>query len=193
MTELETLLSELTCGDDLRAEAAAESLARLGAPALAPLTSLLHSGSVDERWWAVRALAGFPASEEVKGSLLAALQDDSEEVRQCSALALCHHPDPQNVQPLIRALSDPDAMTAKLASNALILLGTQATPALLDVLNSGSLTARLEAARAIAEIKDPRAIPALMKALESDSALVQIWAEHGLDKLGLGMVYLKPE
>jgi HEAT repeat protein len=51
----------------------------------------------------------------------------------------------------------------------------------------------LEAARALAEIKDPRAIPGLMKALETDSALLQYWVGNGLDKLGLGMVYLKPE
>jgi HEAT repeat protein len=94
---------------------------------------------------------------------------------------------------LIRALSDPDPMTAKLASNALVLLGEQATPELIEILKTGTHSARLEAVRALAEIRDQRAIPALMEALQTDSALLQYWAEQGLDKLGLGMIYIKPE
>jgi len=45
----------------------------------------------------------------------------------------------------------------------------------------------------LAEIADHSAIPALMSALEDDSVMVQHWAEEGLERLGLDMVYLKPE
>ena len=193
MTELELLLADLVSGNDERAELAATRIPAFGRTGIDALKPLLTSNEVDVRWWAVRSLAGFEQSDEIIPELVAALEDESDEVRQSAAMALCHHPRPQAVSPLIRALSDPDTLTAKLASNALVLIGVEATPALLGVLRSGSRSARLEAARALAEIKDPRAIPGLMKALETDSALLQYWVGNGLDKLGLGMVYLKPE
>jgi HEAT repeat protein len=193
MTELELLLAELALGDDDRAEQAATRLPAFGSAGIDALRPLLLSYKTDVRWWAVRALAGFQLSDEITPSLIAALEDESEEVRQAAALALCLHPGPQTIAPLIRALSDPDSLTARLASNALVLIGAEATLALLEILKNGSRSAKLEAARALAEIKDPRAIPGLMKALETDSALLQYRAGNGLDKLGLGMVYLKPE
>jgi HEAT repeat protein len=193
MTEMELLLVDLISGNDERAEQGAIRLPAFGSAGIDALKPLLTSSEVDVRWWAVRALAGFEQLDEILPELVAALEDESEEVRQAAAMALCHHPHPRAVLPLIGALSDPDSMTARLASKALALIGAQATLALLDVLKNGTGSARLEAAHALAEIKDPRSIPGLMKALETDSALLQYWVGNGLDKLGLGMVYLKPE
>jgi HEAT repeat protein len=193
MTELELLLAELVSGNDERAEQAATRLPVFGPTGIEALKPLFTSNEVDVRWWAVRALAGFEQLDENILELIAALEDESEEVRQAAAMALCHQPHLQAVSALIRTLSDPDPMTAHLASKALVLIGAEATSALLDVLQSGKRSAKLEAVRALAEIKDPRAIPGLMEALEADSALLQYWAGNGLDKLGLGMVYLKPE
>jgi HEAT repeat protein len=193
MTELDALCAELTCGDDARAEQAAQRLPAFGFAALSSLRELLKAQDEDARWWGVRALAGFGDQAEITPDLLTALEDKSDDVRQAAAMAFCHHPDPQAVPALVRALADADPMTAKLASNALILIGTAATHDLLTVLVNGIPSARLEAARALAEIKDPAAIPGLMKALETDSALMQYWAGIGLDKLGVGMLYLKPE
>jgi len=190
MDELQTLLDELACGDDARAEAAAGRLAAFPVTALDPL---LKSQDVDLRWWAVRSLAGFQSSLEIIDRLLAALADDSDDVRQCAALGLTHHPHPQAVSPLIRALADPDTLTARLASNALILIGSEAVPQLIEVLKAGTPAAKLEAVRALAEIKDQRAIPALMEIMQTDSAVANYWAEQGLDSLVLGMVYLKPQ
>ena len=193
MTELEALCAELLCGDDTRAERAALQLPEAGKAALEAVCALFGTADTEARWWVVRALAGFETSQQTTSTLLAALQDKSEDVRQAAAMAFCHHPDPQALAPLARALEDLDPMTAKLASNALIMLEKQATPALLNILENGTQPARLEAVRALAEIKDTRAIPGLMKALETDSALTQYWATLGLDNMGVGMIYLKPE
>jgi HEAT repeat protein len=193
MTELSALLTELTCGDDERAEIAAKGLVRHNQVAFQALQNLLYNEDVDVRWWAVRALAQFEPADEITRELVAALEDESNEVRQCAAMALCHHPSPQAVSSLIRTLSDPDSMAARLAANALALIGPAAIPALIETLQTGSPSAKLEAVRALAEIKDPHAIPALLKAIKQDSALMQYWAEQGLDKLGLGMIYIQPE
>jgi HEAT repeat protein len=48
------------------------------------------------------------------------------------------------------------------------------------------------ALRSLSEIGDHRAIPAMMKALGEESALLQYWATEGLQRLGLDMVYMKP-
>ena len=189
----QALLSELLSGDDERAEKAAHALMQNQQAALPELYKLLESPDPDQRWWAVRTLAGCEPTQQTTRSLVAALEDPSSEVRQSAALALCHQPTPEAIPALIRSLDDPDPMLASLAGNALSLLKAAAVPALMDALEQQhSPAARREIVRALAEIGDPRAIPALMKAIESDSALLQYWAEHGLEKLGLGMIFVKP-
>ena len=193
MTELAWLLAELTCGEDQRAEQAAAQFPNHGAAGLEALKALLQAAEADQRWWAIRALAGFEPADDWLPDLTAALEDESADVRQAAALALCHHPHPQALPPLIQALSDSDPLTARLAATALSLTGSTATSALLEVLKTGSPSAKREAVRALAEIQDPRAVPGLLQALETDSALLQYWASQGLEKLGVGMVYLKPD
>ena len=191
--EIQDLLAELLSGDDERADDAALALAQHPQKALPELYKLLDAPDSEHRWWAIRTIAGCETAPQTTPYLLAALEDTSSEVRQCAALALCHRPDPQAILPLIKALSDPDPMVASLASSALAILKKEAVPALMDALKTEiSPQAQRQALRALAEIADPRAIPALMKAIQGNSALMKYWAEHGLNKLGLGMVYLKP-
>ena len=193
--EIQDTLSELTSGEDGRAEAAVAALARLADEAagevLAVLQSLLASPQADERWWAARALAAVP-HPAVAGLLAAALGDADASVRQCAALGLRLHPDAPVIPALIAALDDPDALAADLATDALVSNGQAAVPALLEALKSGTRTARLKAVRALATIQDPRAIPALFAALDEDSALMEYWATEGLERMGVGMMFFKP-
>jgi HEAT repeat protein len=92
----------------------------------------------------------------------------------------------------VKALSDCDRLVAGLAADALAEIGEAAVPALIDVVQDGSHPARLEAVRALAAIGDPRAIPVLFAALDSDSALMEYWANQGLEHLGVGMVFFEP-
>jgi hypothetical protein len=192
MSELDDLLADLTCGDDVRAETAAVALAERGQSALPALQKLLHSSDVDQRWWAVRVLAQL--QDLPLAWLLQALDDPELDVRQAATLALISHPDPEAVPALTRTLSDPDSLLSGLASNALIAIGTPAVPALLDAFQNEKLQqARINALRALAEIADPQTIPVLMSAVQEDSLFIQHWAEQGLNKLGQNMVYIKPD
>jgi HEAT repeat protein len=190
--DLRHAMAELISGNDDRAEAATHELAAMGDRALDPLLALQNSKEDDHRWWATRALAALN-TPHAGPALAQALEDDTPAVRQCAALALRHHPSPAAIPALIRSLADDDRLTARLAADALSALGPQAIPALAKASGGANPAARIEAVRALAAMEDPEAIPALYAAFqEGGSSLMEYWAEHGLQRLGLGMVYFNP-
>lgn len=192
MSTLPDLLADLTSGDEVRAEGAVNALVEYGAEALPALLDLTHASYADTRWWALRALAQAPQLQ-TEWLIPFLLNDPAPEVRQCAALGLASKPDENAIQPLIQALSDADSMTSHLAMNALIKAGKIAVPALIEaVKKKDAQSARIMALRALAEIRDHRAIPVMMQVMEEDSVLLQHWAQAGLERLGLDMVYIKP-
>jgi HEAT repeat protein len=189
--ELQALIAELTSGDDRRAEASIGCLKPYGSRLLPALAPLLDSRDVDTRWWAVRILAEL-SDGQAPDLIIAALEDEDVSVRQCAALAITRHGDARAVPGLVQLLSDPDSLLARLAANALVAVGSPAVHPLLELLRDGKPRARFEAVRALALIGDPRAIPALMAVLEEDSTLMEYWADEGLRRMGVGMVYFAP-
>ncbi len=187
----ENLLAELTSGDEQRAEAAALQLAEMGERVLPPLEKLLRSQVSDRRWWAIRTIGQM--SSPPADLLIRALHDKSSDVRAAAALALATHPAEEAAPALVKALDDEDSIVGLLAVNALIAIGKPAAPALIDAYPASSPRARIQTMRALADIRDHRAIPLMMKAIEEESALLRFWAEQGLERLGLNMVYIKPE
>src|SRR5512134_685107 len=190
VSALQDLLNDLTSGNETRAEKAVPALIELEEEAIPALLDLTRSSEVDHRWWSLRVLAQSPQAQAEW--LVPFLNDPAREVRQCAALGLAIKPDESAVPPLVRALSDEDSMVSSLAVNALVKIGNTAVPALIEVVKSASQSARIHALRALAEIRDHRAIPVMMKVMEEDSVLLQHWAKEGLDRLGLDMVYIKP-
>lgn len=184
------LLAELSSGDETRAEAASQALVKLGDEATTALADLLAHPNADTRWWVVRTLASLPTPRPER--LVPALGDSAPAVRQCAALGLAQNPSEVATPHLVRALSDVDALTAELAGHALTAIGPPVVPSLLEVLKDSPQAVRILALRALAEIGDHRAIPAMIAAAAEDSAMLHYWAEKGLDKLGVNMVYLKP-
>ena len=83
-------------------------------------------------------------------------------------------------------------MVGSLASNALVKAGPASVPALLETLKESPQPVCILALRALAELKDHRAIPVLLEMAGADSAVLAHWAEEGLERLGLNMVYIKP-
>jgi HEAT repeat protein len=192
MEGFSALLDELSCGDDKRAEAALPQLAVWGPEVLESLRERLVNPEAEVRWWAVRALAEVH-DERVPGLLARALSDTDKGVRWCAGLALRTHPSVQVAPALLLLLSDEDALTRRLAGDALVAIGFPVVTQLLEVMQKGEHIARLEAVRTLAKIGDERAIPALFEALDDSSALIEYWASEGLEKMGVGMVYYKPE
>ena len=190
MPLLQELIRDLTSGNETRAEQAVPGLIELGEEATSALLELTRSPNADHRWWALRVLAQSPQAQAEW--LVPFLSDSAREVRQCAALGLAIKPDDSAVEPLVQALRDEDSMVSSLAVNALVKIGNAAVPALIEVVKHAPQSARIHALRALAEIRDHRAIPVMMKVMEEDSVLLQHWAKEGLDRLGLDMVYIKP-
>jgi len=195
-------LVQLACGDDARAARAVEQLAALPPeeipPVLIGLYEMLHAPDVDRRWWAARTLAEIH-DPRVPEWLADMLSDPDPSVRQCAALGLRINPAAQAVPALVEALHDHDPLVARLAGEALSAVGEPAVPSLIEILQTTSQIpvrtaahARREAARTLAAIGDPRAVPALYSVLQDDSALLVYWAEQGLERMGVGMVFFKP-
>lgn len=197
-------MDDLVSGDEARAENAVSPLIDLGEEAIPPLLELTHSVDADQRWWGLRVLGQSSLSQTEW--LIPFLNDPNPEVRQCAALGLAARPDEGAIQPLIQALSDEDSLLGGLAVNALVKIGKAAVPSLIDAVErrpdgssvadrvegGGLQSARIHALRALAEIRDHRAIPVMMQVMGEDSALLQHWAKEGLERLGLDMVYIKP-
>jgi hypothetical protein len=187
---LQELLNTLVSGDDERAEQSIPLIVECGMEAIPALLDLARSESEDCRWWGVRGLAASPHTQVE--SLLPLLGDSAPQVRAATALALSLHPSEKAVPALIHTLADEDSLTAGLAGTALVKIGSPSVAGLLEIMNEAPLSIRILALRALAEIRDHRAIPMLMKSINEESAVLQYWAQTGLERLGLDMVYIKP-
>ena len=191
VSALQDLLNELTSGDEARAENAVPALIELGEDAISALMDLTQSPNADTRWWAVRTLAQSPLLQ-TEWLIPFLLNDSAPEVRQCAALGLGTKADESAIRPLVEALSDKDSMVGSLAMNALVKIGKPAVPSLIEGVKNKTQSARILALRALAEIRDHRAIAIMMQVMDEDSVLLQHWAKEGLERLGLDMVYIKP-
>jgi HEAT repeat protein len=191
MRDIQTYINALTSGDDQRAEAAVKELSRIGRAAFPAVVELLDSPKADTRWWATWALASFDLPE-IPGLLYGLIKDPDLSVRQCAVLALRVRPTPQAIPDLIELLSDQDSVLVRLAGAALTALGKESVPALLDLVQEGNQKARLEAVRTLAMIGDQRAIATLFEVSQEDSAVIEYWANEGLERLGIGMVFFNP-
>jgi HEAT repeat protein len=188
---IQQMIGELTSGDEGRAEAAVHRLAACGEEVVAMLKELYGQPDADIRWWALRALSEIPC-ETSKAVMIGGLGDEDSGVRYCAALGLRQQPTAQAISSLIGQLDSPDKLLTRLACDALIHIGEEAVPTLLAVLEKGTQEVRVEAVRALAHIGDKRSIPQLFEVLEEDSAMLEYWANEGLEKMGVGMLFVKP-
>jgi HEAT repeat protein len=190
MSDAASLVGELVSDDELRAESAAQALARLGPAALDLLGPLFQAPQEQARWWAVRVAAEIPGDRAAQ-QMLAALEDQEPSVRQAAAVGFRQRPRSEAAAALAQRLEDDDPLTARLASDALAALGDPALPDLRRAAVSPRPSARVHAVRAMALMRRPAAISDLFAALDDPSTLVGYWAERGLEDLGVGMVFFR--
>jgi HEAT repeat protein len=185
-------LSELTSGNDAQALDAVQKISSVGKDAIPSLAELLSNDEPDTRWWATCALSEIDHPDVIP-HLRESLHDPDLSVRECAATGLRLHPDPALVPDLIAAMKTPSLLLTRLAANALVAIGKEAVPSLLEVMEKGPQASRVEATKALASIKDPRSIDAFFNAIQNgDSPLVEYWADEGLDRLGVGMTFFNP-
>ncbi len=189
--DVQSLLEKIASGVDDHAEDALHALAAHGEGVLPLLLDQLESEDIDQRWWATAALALID-HPEAQQALIQCLHDEDNSVRQCAAFGLRQQPSLEAVPQLINMLGDVDRLLARLAADALSVMGESAISPLTEALRADASTVRSEAARALSLIDDPAVIPPLFAALDDPSPLVVHWAELGLTRLGVGMTFFDP-
>jgi HEAT repeat protein len=189
---IQTLLEDIASGDEGRAQRAIQAMAGRPIDSLPYLERLLASENEDARWWAVAALSYFPP-EMAGHHLVEALEDPAVPVNQCALIGLQQQPHVEALPGLVRLAGDLNALTARLAGGALARLGEEAIPALGEVMKGDNARARIQAARALAEMQVEATIPILFEALQDPLSMVVYWAEEGLERLGVGMSFFNPE
>ncbi len=151
------------------------------------------SGFLTDENGAVRRAAaialGTMGDRSAGRNLVRALRDGEPAVREAAAAAIGNLGEPQAVRYLILRLRDPNAAVRRAAIHSLGQIGdVRATPALSARLVGGTVSGqvlpvdpdhynRIEIARALRQIADPNALPALDRARRYDqNALVRRYA-----------------
>jgi len=125
-----------------------------------------------------RSRKGVPA-------LVAALDDDSEDVRTVAARSLAGIRDSATVQALATTLGRPSRWTVSMVAEDLMEMGPEAVPALLDMLASDTHATAVAAVKILGEIRDPRATVFIVILLrESENVNMRAQAAAALGKLG---------
>jgi len=188
MTEyFEKFMAAVENNEDDLAEQLVQNLSKADEPAL---MKFVGSSDVDQRWWAVRALAhcGQGATATVVAQ---ALHDEAVDVRSvaCMTLAALHARHPTTVQPLLsnlgRCLTDGEGFVRQSAVDSLAKCGDDALDTLADVLASSHEGARTRAAITLRKIASMGAAALLFRYLNDSNYLVHTYCNEALDEMGL--------
>lgn len=177
----------VTTGDDEQAEALCQQLT---AADEVSLIEWIHSDDLDERWWALRALAQCGTVQSVE-PVVAVLTAPQCELRQVAALTLGHlyQRAPELVMrhlPGVAALlTDEDGMVRQAAMMALSMCGDDAVAVLAQILTASHQGARTRATQALRQINSMPAAAVLYRYLEDSNHLVRMHAYEALDEMGL--------
>lgn len=177
---LEELAARVRDGNDEVRAAAAEELARIGAPARATLEALAAAPGLEVRAQTARALglAQLPGTNPLLRSLL---HDASWAVRARAAEALGRMKDPADLPDLVTAVADPEWRVRIAAAAALAGLGNPAGAAALERLAADpDPDLHFAAVEALARVPGPAAAAVLRRELASEDVELVAVSLRGL-------------
>lgn len=129
-------------------------------------------------------LLGILGSATAAPALIEALWDPVPEVQRASARALGCTGNPAAVPALLSLLQHADEQLGGQIFSSLVRLGPVAVPALIENCTSSSPWMRWHCIRALGKIRDPRALPVLVRALSDADHAVAWMAAKGLIPFG---------
>lgn len=133
---------------------------------------LLHSSNPKKRAYAAYVL-GEMAKKKTLEPLIRVLQDKDDFVRREGAIALGKIKDARAIPALVFILKDEDELIRFDAVNALVEIGKPSVEQLIAALNNEDEYVRSNAAVALGKLKDERAIPPLILALQHEAGRYQ--------------------
>jgi len=129
----------------------------------------------------ILGILGSPTAAPV---LIEALRDPVPAVRLQAAKALGRVGDPSAVAALLRALQGADEQLGSQIFSSLVRLGPAAVPTLLETSTTGLAWMRWHCIRALADIRDRRAVPVLVRALTDTDHSIAWMGAKGLVQFG---------
>jgi len=171
----------LALSDPALADAAVEALARTGAPAVVPLMNLITAKDGKLREPAERALHAM--APQVALDLSPLVNDRRSMERFVAARALGEMGTPEAISVLVKALGSTDMQLQPHVLSALTRIGTNATPALIEALESDSRLQQRSAIDALGRIADPMSAGALAKVIAGDNPVLRDLAMQALARI----------
>lgn len=177
--------------------------------AIGPLIFALKDKDASVRCAAAKGLRPFKDRKAVE-PLMQVLRDSVPLARAAAAETLGHLGDPLAVNSLVGLLRDPDPIVRSIGARSLnrlgwrpgtdsqrvlqilamgslhqlIAMGPEGVGPLLDTLRNGAPNKQFAAVKALAEMNDPRVLPAMRDALKKPSPAVRIAALGTLERMG---------
>lgn len=151
-----------------------------------PLTRASKDSDHDVRRAAVAALGSIKDPKTV-APLLDALKDSYWFVRSDAAEALGRQHDPRAIDPLLDAVKDSDSTVESSAENAVVIIVSSAKPApdvFVNRLNDPNEKVATICAVSLVILKDPRAVPVLIKLSASSDLQIRLHAVKALGETG---------
>lgn len=145
--------------------------------------AMAHDGRPAVREAAIYIL-GLMGAHSALPTLIQALHDPVHAVRLQAVKALGRTGSPDAVPALLNALPGVDEQMNSQVFRALVGLGHVAVPVLLDFARNSSAWVRWHSIRALSSIRDPRAFPVLVNALQDTDHGVAWMAAKGLAPFG---------
>lgn len=164
---VEPLVATLRDPDRSVRAAAIEALQAIGAPSVMTLSACLSSTDFSVQEAASQILASIADTHALE-PLLLALRSRDWIVRMYAAKALGRLKDPRAVSSLLPLLQDSVNAVREEASAALMAIGNEAIPSLIEALTHRDWLVRLRAVESLGAVKSPEAVPPLIAVVFND-------------------------